>query len=78
MFILMWFSFTFALNLFRLGFLGVSQTGGEETTRGYNSGTVKDIAVIFWQHTHDWKLVYWSSQNNGFGVMSRHNDVISM
>ena len=49
-------------------FRGSSDWGGEETTRGCNSGTVKDIAVIFWQHTHDRKLVYLSSQNNGFGV----------
>ena len=56
------------LTLFRLGFLRVPQTGrggggggggggGEETTRGWNSRTIKDFAMIFWQHTHNRKLV---------------------
>ena len=43
--------------------------GGEETTRGWNSGIVKDIAVIFWQHAHMRKLVYFSSQINGSFVI---------
>ena len=59
------------LTLFRLGFLGVPQIGGgggggKKTTRGWNSGTIKDFEVIFWQHTHNWKLVYFSSQINSY------------
>ena len=61
--------FDASLTLFRLGFWGVPQTGGggggvgEKTTRGWNSGTIKDFAVIFWQHTHNRKLVYFFITN---------------
>ena len=39
----------YMLSPIQTGLLGGSSDwGGEETTRGWNSGTIKDFAVIFW------------------------------
>ena len=60
----------YKLTLFRLGFLGVPQTGGGGGEGGRKqpaAGTQEP--VIFWQHTRNRKLVYFSSQINGSFVI---------